>query len=119
MHKQKEEKLQRQNLLLSVIGSVNQLLIREKDSARLLQGICNQLVRNRGYHNAWIILLDESGKPVVHAEAGLGQALMPLQELLFRGDLPGLLWRRGDLAHHAGTHQRPGAPAGRAASNTG
>ena len=52
MHKQKEEKLQRQNLLLSVIGSVNQLLIREKDSARLLQGICNQLVRNRGYHNA-------------------------------------------------------------------
>ena len=89
MLKQKEEKLQRQTLLLSVVCSVNQLLIREKDSDRLLQGICNQLVRNRGYHNAWIILLDESGKPVVRAEAGLGRALMPLQELLLHGELPG------------------------------
>jgi PAS domain S-box-containing protein len=89
MLKQKEAKLQRQNLLLSVICSVNQLLIREKDRARLLQGICNHLVAKRGYHNAWIILLDESEKPVVKAEAGLGLALLPLQELLNRGRLPG------------------------------
>ncbi len=88
MLKQKEEKLQRQNLLLSVICSVNQLLIREKDRARLLQGVCNQLVENRGYHNAWIILLDEFEKPVVKAEAGLGPALLPLQKLLSRGRLP-------------------------------
>jgi PAS domain S-box-containing protein len=89
MANQKEEKLQRQNLLLSVICGVNQLLIREKDAARLLQGICSQLVQNRGYHNAWIILLDESEKPVVRAEAGLGRALMPLQKLLISGELPG------------------------------
>jgi PAS domain S-box-containing protein len=89
MLKQKEEKLHRQNLLLSVTCSVDRLLIREKDSARLLQGICSQLVENRGYHNAWIILLDESGKPVVKAQAGLGQGLMPLQELLTSCELPG------------------------------
>jgi len=88
MLNRKEEKLQRQNLLLSAISSVNQMLIREKDPGRLLQGICNQLVRNRGYHNAWIILLDEFAKPAVRAEAGLGQALMPLQDLLLRGSLP-------------------------------
>ena len=88
MINQKEEKLQRQNLLLSTICSVNQLLIREKDPDRLLQGICNQLVRNRGYHNAWVILLDEFEKPVVRAEAGLGQALMSLQDLLTRGEVP-------------------------------
>jgi len=88
MLKQKEEKLQRQNLLLSAICNVNQLVIREKDRTRLLQGVCNHLVENRGYHNAWIILLDESEKPIVKAEANLGQALAPLQELLIRGRLP-------------------------------
>ncbi|MEJ2164001.1 MAG: ATP-binding protein [Desulfobacterales bacterium] len=88
MLKEKEEKLQRQNLLLSVICSVNQLLIRERDAARLLQGICTQLVQNRGYHNAWIILLEGSEKPVVRAEAGLGQVLRPLQNLLAGGGLP-------------------------------
>ena len=84
----KEEKLQRQNLLLSAVCSVNQLLIREKEPSRLLQGICDQLVRNRGYHNAWIILLDEAERPVVRAEAGLGRALTPLLEMLNRKEMP-------------------------------
>ena len=84
----KEEKLQRQNQLLSAICSVNQLLIREKVSSRLLQGICDQLVRNRGYHNAWIILLDESEKPVVRAEAGLGQSVRLLLEMVSRDEMP-------------------------------
>ena len=88
MLKEKEEKLQRQNLLLSVICSVNQLLIRERDAARLLQGICTQLVQHRGYHNAWIILPEGFEKPVVRAEAGLGRALRPLQNLLAGGGLP-------------------------------
>jgi len=84
----KEEKLQRQNQLLSAICNVNQLLIREKVSSRLLQGICDQLVRYRGYHNAWIILLDEVDRPVVQAETGLGQALRPLLEMLNGDEMP-------------------------------
>ncbi|UCD78072.1 MAG: PAS domain S-box protein [Desulfobacterales bacterium] len=86
--KQKEKKLQRQNLLLSAICSINQLLIREKDRTKLLQGVCNHLVENRGYYNAWIILLDESARPTLTVEAGLDKEFQLLKECLVRGELP-------------------------------
>ena len=82
------EKLQRQNLLLSIIGKVNQLLIREKDRTRLLQGVCNHLVENRAYQHAWVVLLDESLNVLSAVEAGLGINFSPLSKLLERNELP-------------------------------
>ena len=83
-----EEKSKRLNLVLRTIRTVNQLLVREKDSGRLLRGICDNLVENRGYYNAWIARLDASGALLATAQAGLGKEFAPMAERLERGELP-------------------------------
>ena len=44
----KDEKIRRLNLVLRTIRNVNQLLVKEKDSGKLLRGVCENLVANRG-----------------------------------------------------------------------
>jgi len=75
------------NLVLRAIREVNQLITKEKDRDRLLQGACNKLVGTRGYHNAWIVLLDEAGEYVTSAEAGLGRKFLAMVKLLEGGEL--------------------------------
>jgi len=85
--KQVEERIAHLTLVLRAIRSVNQFIIREKDREKLLKGSCDNLVETRGYFNAWITLLDESGKLVAHAECGLGKSFLPIVERLKRGQL--------------------------------
>lgn len=86
--RQAEEKIKHLNLVLRAIRNVNQLIIKEKNSGRLLKEACNNLTKTRGYYNAWIALLDESGRLLRHAEAGLGKDFLPMVEQLKRGELP-------------------------------
>ena len=86
--KRVEEKINHLNLVLHTIRKVNQLIVKEKDPIRLLQGVCDNLIKNRGYNSAWIVILDESGRLVRSAEAGLGKEFLPLAEQLKGGDLP-------------------------------
>ncbi|MCD6200157.1 MAG: response regulator [Deltaproteobacteria bacterium] len=86
--KQVEERLQHLNVVLRAIRNVNQLITREKDRDRLLQGACDNLVEIRGYFSAWIALMDNSGKLLTTAESGLKEAFLPLVELIKRGELP-------------------------------
>jgi len=79
--------MQHLNLVLRAIRNVNQLITREKDHDRLLQGACDTLVETRGYHNAWVVLLDEKGELVTAAEAGLGKDFSPVVEQLKHGEL--------------------------------
>jgi len=81
-----EEKIEHLNLVLRAIRHVNQLIVRERDRDRLLQGACDNLIETRGYYNAWIALLDESENLVTYAEAGLGDDFMPMVELLKSGE---------------------------------
>jgi len=85
--KQAEEKIKHLNLVLHTIRRVNQLIVREKDREKLLKGVCENLIKTRGYHNAWIALLDEEGKLKTCAEAGLGKGFLPMIKLLKRGKL--------------------------------
>jgi len=85
--KQAEEKIKHLNLVLRAIRSVNQLIVKEKNRESLLKGACNNLIKTRGYHSAWIALLDESGKLETYAEAGLGKAFLPIVEMLKKGEL--------------------------------
>ena len=85
--KQAEAEMQRLNLVLRAIQSVNKLIIQEKDRKKLLKGICDSLVETRGYYNAWVALLSKSRKLTMAAEAGLGETFAPLVEQLKRGDL--------------------------------
>ena len=67
------EKLEHLNLNLRAIRNVNQIVVREKNRERLLKDACDSLVETRGYYNAWIALLDESGVLLANAESGLGE----------------------------------------------
>ena len=60
--KRAEERIEHLNLVLRAIRNVNQLITREKERDRLLKGICDTLTGTRGYYNAWVALLDETGK---------------------------------------------------------
>jgi len=84
--KRAEARIEHLNLVLRAIRGVNQLIVREKDRGRLIQGACDKLIETRGYYNAWIALIDESGKLVATAEAGLGEGFLPLVEQLERGE---------------------------------
>ncbi len=86
--KKNDETPPRLNLVLRTVRNVNQLLIREKNRQRLLQGICDNLIENRGYFNAWIVLLDEANKLNTTAETGLGDEFLPMVERLKDGELP-------------------------------
>lgn len=92
--KRAEERVAHLTRVLRAISNVNQLIVREKDRGRLLQGACDVLVAGRGYYNAWIALLDAAGGLQAVAEAGLGEAFSLLADQLQRGELP----RCGQLA---------------------
>jgi len=86
-HKRTEKRIERLTQVLRAIRNVNQLIVREKDRDKLLKGACDNLVETRGYSNAWITLLDESGKLVTHVESGLGKDFLPMVKRLKRGQL--------------------------------
>jgi PAS domain S-box-containing protein len=86
--KHKLEKMQRRNLLLSAYRNVNQLIVKEKERNRLLQGICDNLVEQRSYFNAWIAILDEDGSLITTAEAGIGEDFLAMIKQLKNGHLP-------------------------------
>lgn len=75
------------NTVLRAICSANRHIMREKDCYCLLKGVCDILIENRGYHNVWIALLNESGRLETSAEAGLSKDFLPLIEQLKRGEL--------------------------------
>jgi len=85
--RQAEERIQHLNALLRSIRNVNQLIAREKDRDRLLQGVCESLSEARGYRYTWIALLDQSRRLITAAEAGLGEDFQPVVERLERGQL--------------------------------
>jgi signal transduction histidine kinase/CheY-like chemotaxis protein len=77
-----EAQVRHLNTVLKAILDVNQLIIREKDPARLVQQACDCLVEARGFESAWIALLDNDGGVTITVEAGLGQAFAPLSQAL-------------------------------------
>ena len=79
---QVEERLQRLNLVLRTIHRVDQVILEERYRERLIEGICKSLVKMRGYYNAWVALLDRSGKFNIFAQAGLGKKFLPMAKQL-------------------------------------
>jgi len=84
--KQAEERIKHLNLVLYAIRKVNQLIVKEKNRERLLEGACNNLIKTRGYYHTQIVLLDKEGKIDTYTEAGLGKDFLPLVKLLKKGE---------------------------------
>lgn len=90
---EKQRRLQRRNLVLGAVRSINQLISREKDLDRLLQGVCDILVKNRGYYNAWIALSNEESIVTRTAQAGIGDDFGPFARDLETGKMPRCMTR--------------------------
>lgn len=85
--KRAQNKITHLNVVLRAIRSVNQLIVREKDRDRLLQGVCDGLIETRGYHHAWIVLMDESGNFVIGSQAGLEERFSSVIDRLKGGQI--------------------------------
>jgi len=93
VRKQAEKRIEHLNLVLRAIRNVNQLIVREKNRDRLIQGACSNFIKNRGFYSAWIALIDKSHRLVTVAEAGLGKAFQPLLKNLKQGNFPSCMQR--------------------------
>ncbi|MEW6411894.1 MAG: PAS domain S-box protein [Candidatus Zixiibacteriota bacterium] len=85
--KRDEQRILHLNLVLRAVRNVSHLITVEKDKSALLKRTCDLLVETRGFHNAWITLVDEHGKPKLYAEAGLKEQFSRAREYLDRGRL--------------------------------
>ena len=74
--------------ILRAVGNIYRLLATDRDREVLLKGICDNLVRHLGYHVAWVVHVNDSGRVVGTASSGLGEYIAPLAERLGRGELP-------------------------------
>lgn len=85
---ERKEALERTNHLnrtLKAIRNVNQTIVKEKDRDRLIKKVCDSLVETRGFNNAWIVLLDENGKFLTSAQAGLDEKFISLEKMMKKG----------------------------------
>ena len=89
--KRSAEQISQLNRILRAIRNVNQLIVREKDPARLVQQTCELLVESGGYISAWIALGDGRDPPASVAQAGWGRAFEPFAASLREGRWP-LCW---------------------------
>jgi len=85
--KKMENKLEHFNQVLLSIRNVNQLIIRVQDKNQLIKEACNQLIKNRGYNAAWIILFDKDKSYLTSAEAGVGKDFITLINQFKKGNL--------------------------------
>lgn len=85
--KRAEVKAEYLNRVLSAVNGVRQTIAKEKDRHRLLKGVCERLIETRGFYNAWIVVLDESGGYEDAAEAGLGENFLSMKEQLKQGEM--------------------------------
>jgi len=86
--KRAQEKIEHLNAVLKAIRNVNQAITTEKDRDRLIEKACEHLVETRGYHMAWIVLFDESGRHISSTVAGHAKESLPLVERFKQGKLP-------------------------------
>ncbi|MGB0370640.1 MAG: PAS domain-containing sensor histidine kinase [Opitutales bacterium] len=55
--------MDRANRVLKSIREFNKHVAKEKNFDKLTQAICESLVKTRGYHAAWLVLMDRSNEP--------------------------------------------------------
>ncbi|MBW2104042.1 MAG: PAS domain S-box protein, partial [Deltaproteobacteria bacterium] len=81
-----EGKLQRLNTFLLATRNINQLIVRERDREKLIQGACECLAGARNFQQIWIVLSDERGDVVSFAGAGMKGDVALMEKAVGNGD---------------------------------
>ncbi len=71
-YKRAEDKIKHLNTILTSTRNIHHLISEVKNREHFIGEVCKTLVEDRTYHNAWIAIINESGKVVACADAGLG-----------------------------------------------
>jgi PAS domain S-box-containing protein len=74
--------------VLTVIRNVNQLIVREKNIQKLVQEICNILVANRAYSNAWIVLYGKDQSANYICGTDTSENFASLKNKMYAGWIP-------------------------------
>jgi PAS domain S-box-containing protein len=85
--KQSEERIRHLNAVLKSLVMVNKVIFNARKVNQLLEDICHALTATRGYHNAWIILLDEDRRITHSAQAGVGETFQGLLSRFQQGKI--------------------------------
>jgi len=80
-----ETKIKHLNRILRAIRNVNQLITKERDRDKLIQGVCDSLIETRGYNAAWIAIHTELHETERFFSAGLGSEHKDFETLLVSG----------------------------------
>ncbi len=83
-----EKRIEYLTSVLNSIRSVDQIITKEKDVFELLTSICKILTDGRGYHNAWICLMDREANINAIRGSGLDQYLKALHLFTKEGNIP-------------------------------
>ncbi|MCD4690120.1 PAS domain S-box protein, partial [bacterium] len=94
--------------VLDAHRSIGKLMLRATSRQRLIQGVCDELVRTRSYQGAWIALVDASGRPGRTAQAGIAENFDALRSRIERGILPEC-WAEATVASGAIVIEDPAA----------
>jgi len=86
--KQGEQRINNLNQTLRSIRNINQLITREKDRDKLLQGVCDTLVKSRSCYMAWIALFNENRHLITYLHSGMQGDFSPMVEGLKKGKFP-------------------------------
>ncbi|MBN2406156.1 MAG: PAS domain S-box protein [Elusimicrobia bacterium] len=86
--KELTRRLEHINLVLWSIRNVNQLITREDDRKKLLQGSCDSLIKTGTYNAVWIATIDGSLRVTETAEAGWGREFAGMNRTMKEGELP-------------------------------
>lgn len=67
--------------------SIHRLILAEQDLTTMMQGVCDQLVRDQLHCSAWLVLFDSESDSVVMVESGLGKRFRSFVEQLRNSQL--------------------------------
>ncbi|MBU7033226.1 MAG: GAF domain-containing protein [Theionarchaea archaeon] len=89
LHKsQMEHRIDHLNSVLRALRNIDQLIVREKSTKKLLQGTCESLVESLSYYTACIMLVDQSGNLVEYRQAGIRASSLSEEEIVKQNHIP-------------------------------
>ncbi|MCP4352213.1 MAG: hypothetical protein GY795_42685 [Desulfobacterales bacterium] len=84
-YKKAEQKIKHLNTILTSIRNIHHLISEVKTREHFIREVCKTLVKDRGYHNAWIAIINKSGEVLDCADAGLGNNFGLITDKLNQG----------------------------------
>ncbi len=82
---EQRERLEYLNRVLRALRNINQLIVQEKEPRSLITKACENLTRDRVYHQAWIALMDENREITSMTESGFQDGFDSLEASYRRG----------------------------------